>query len=639
MNRKIALTSLLLACLFMAGSALADLVTFDYEPLGTLYGSPVGNVPGDYIFSEYGADLYVTDFISGGAPFFNVARIDPAMAGPSIWFGSGQILSVNNIDIIFQFSSAGDVVFDYLDLGGNVNLQVNGAGAVLVAPDLPSLTGLVAPGVTLNVTTTPVPGGHMGHATLTGPVSTLRLGGQEFYLEDVTCNNGYLPGTGPCDFLVDHESLGAGMNWGSATNIPGDLIFTEDGIPVLIDVITYTLGGTGFNYCQVTPTPDPGFGYNLVMNLNNVANIYDIAALATPVSQVTFEFLDYGGEENLQVNGAALQVGEMSAMPAAIAPGVTFAVTTASVPGGIRGKVTLTGDVQKLLVAGQEFYIDNICVTKGGGGGGTNCNIVSDNESQPFGMAWGGAYGSVPGTFIFNENGIEVGLEQFDDGYGIQFQEARIDNAFCPIGSGQAMMLNNICAMYDFSAFSPVQEVSFDYCDGAGIENLWIDGNLYVGDIEVLPAGFFPGVTASVTVNSGPGYQYGTVTLVGDIQRMWVGGQQFAIDDVCVIPLGLSPVPVVGNRKATLDEVFPNPFNPRTTLSFSLAREGSVRLSIVDLRGRRVATLVDGTRTAGAHQVVWDGADDHGAQVPSGVYFVMLEVGDVVQTRKISLLK
>ncbi len=635
MLRKTILAVLMMACLSLAGSALADNVTFDYEPLSTMYGSPVGDVPGDYMFSEYGADLYITDFFSAGTPYFNFARIDAAFTGPSIFFGNLQIININNVDVIFDFSSPGDVEFDYLNLGGSVNLQVNGYGAVMEGPSLAALAGVVAPGVTMTVTSSPMGGGVTGHVTLTGPVGKLRVGGQEFYLDDVLCHNGYAPGPGPCDFEVDHQSLAMGATWGSATNVPGDLIFIEDGIPVLLDVIHYSTG-SGFNLCRVDPTPDASFGFDRVMNLNNIANRYDISALGITTSSVTFEYLDYGGDENIQVNGATWYVGDLATLPATVAPGVTMNVMTYAVPGGLRGEVTLTGDVQNLLVAGQEFYIDNICVSKDSS---STCVDVSDNETQPLGAAWGPAYGQSPGDIIFIENGIAVGVDVFDTGSGLQFNEASIGTAFCPIGSGNALFLNNICATYDFTPFSPVQEVSFEYCDGAGVENLFIDGLLYIGDIEALPAGYFPGVTASVTVNAGAGYYYGTVTLTGDIKTMWIGGQQFAIDDVCVIPGGASPVPIVPHKVARLDEAFPNPFNPRTTLSFRLAREGHVQLSIVDLRGRRVATLVDEARPAGEYKTVWNGTDDKGARVSSGMYFVMLKSGGEVQTRKISLLK
>lgn len=84
---------------------------------------------------------------------------------------------------------------------------------------------------------------------------------------------------------------------------------------------------------------------------------------------------------------------------------------------------------------------------------------------------------------------------------------------------------------------------------------------------------------------------------------------------------------------------FPNPFNPVTTISFSLPAAGRVRLDIHDLRGRRVRSLLSEDRQAGEQRVVWDGRDGQGQSVASGVYFARLEFGGMVQARKLLLAK
>jgi len=71
----------------------------------------------------------------------------------------------------------------------------------------------------------------------------------------------------------------------------------------------------------------------------------------------------------------------------------------------------------------------------------------------------------------------------------------------------------------------------------------------------------------------------------------------------------------------------PNPMNPSTTISFALPQSAFVRLLVFDARGRLVRTLMDGTQAAGAHDVVWNGRTDGGAQVASGAYFARLETG------------
>lgn len=92
-------------------------------------------------------------------------------------------------------------------------------------------------------------------------------------------------------------------------------------------------------------------------------------------------------------------------------------------------------------------------------------------------------------------------------------------------------------------------------------------------------------------------------------------------------------------RALTLDNAVPNPFNPSTQIRFGLAEPGPVRVDVIDPRGRVVVTLVDEFRGAGEHQVLWNGRDDSGATVSSGVYFVKAGAAGEVRTRKITLLK
>jgi len=84
----------------------------------------------------------------------------------------------------------------------------------------------------------------------------------------------------------------------------------------------------------------------------------------------------------------------------------------------------------------------------------------------------------------------------------------------------------------------------------------------------------------------------------------------------------------------------PNPFNPETTIRYDLpAGSTRVRLLIADLAGRRVRTLVDEVQAGGSRSVVWNGRDDSGNGVSSGVYFYVLDAGKERLTRKLVLLK
>jgi hypothetical protein len=88
-----------------------------------------------------------------------------------------------------------------------------------------------------------------------------------------------------------------------------------------------------------------------------------------------------------------------------------------------------------------------------------------------------------------------------------------------------------------------------------------------------------------------------------------------------------------------LGQNYPNPFNPETIISFSLPAASTVELTVYNVLGRRVVTLVQGDYPAGSHQVTWNGTDAGGRPVSSGVYLSRLSAGTAAMTRKMMLLK
>ena len=79
---------------------------------------------------------------------------------------------------------------------------------------------------------------------------------------------------------------------------------------------------------------------------------------------------------------------------------------------------------------------------------------------------------------------------------------------------------------------------------------------------------------------------------------------------------------------------YPNPFNPSTSIGFTLPESGNVKVSVYDMTGRLVSTLVDANMDEGVHMVDWDGTDSSGAMVSAGVYIYALESSDMVMTKK-----
>jgi len=90
---------------------------------------------------------------------------------------------------------------------------------------------------------------------------------------------------------------------------------------------------------------------------------------------------------------------------------------------------------------------------------------------------------------------------------------------------------------------------------------------------------------------------------------------------------------------AAIRKAFPNPFNPSTTLEFSVPKHGPVAVRIFDLQGRRVATLVDESMNAGVYRVRWNGQDDDGRAQSSGIYFAQIQSGGSRQSVRLTMLK
>jgi hypothetical protein len=101
---------------------------------------------------------------------------------------------------------------------------------------------------------------------------------------------------------------------------------------------------------------------------------------------------------------------------------------------------------------------------------------------------------------------------------------------------------------------------------------------------------------------------------------------------------GLTVTSVPADRTVPLQfelaQNYPNPFNPSTVIRYQVPEAGDVKLVVVDMLGREVAVLVNERRSAGVHEVTFDGAG-----LPSGVYFYRLQAGDVAQTRKLLLVR
>lgn len=141
-------------------------------------------------------------------------------------------------------------------------------------------------------------------------------------------------------------------------------------------------------------------------------------------------------------------------------------------------------------------------------------------------------------------------------------------------------------------------------------------GYLYVWDVPTLPG--YNDIEARIRVDATDGFGW-----TASKYSNWF----MVMDDVSAVP-----APRLTDR---LGPVHPNPFNPRATISFSLATPGDVHLSVFDVRGRQVASLAREHLEAGEHRKTWNGRLDDGSFAASGSYFALLSIDGPSQRRSL----
>ena len=135
----------------------------------------------------------------------------------------------------------------------------------------------------------------------------------------------------------------------------------------------------------------------------------------------------------------------------------------------------------------------------------------------------------------------------------------------------------------------------------------------------------------SITTSSWPLF-YGKVFFdefaLAPISNVIVG-----VDDKPIADKGLIP------SRYELYQNYPNPFNPSTVIEYALPEASHVRIEIYNLAGQRIKTLISSYHNPGRYKVYWDGTDDNGLKVASGVYIYRLVAGNNIVAKKMLLLK
>ncbi|MCK4311221.1 MAG: T9SS type A sorting domain-containing protein, partial [Candidatus Cloacimonetes bacterium] len=204
---------------------------------------------------------------------------------------------------------------------------------------------------------------------------------------------------------------------------------------------------------------------------------------------------------------------------------------------------------------------------------------------------------------LWNDSTAEIYLEDssidvvYSDIQGGWVGEGNIDE--------DPYFINPAIGLFTLSMYSP--------CIGAGIDEIEINGTWYYAplfDIEGNPrpdpAGSMPDMGA---------------------YESFLGEPQVGIED-CQLS-------IVDFRLYN----YPNPFNPETTINYSLKENSKVSLKVYNIKGQKVKTLVHEVLPAGEHSIVWDGSDSDGKRVVSGIYFYKLKSGDYQKINKMILIK
>ncbi len=133
---------------------------------------------------------------------------------------------------------------------------------------------------------------------------------------------------------------------------------------------------------------------------------------------------------------------------------------------------------------------------------------------------------------------------------------------------------------------------------------------------------------------------YGNTPIRVGIQCLSNDAFIFFVDDVLITGNGgSSEDPIVPVIATELKSNYPNPFNPETNIAFSMKEAGAVTLEVYNVKGQLVRTLINDVKAAGNHTVVWNGKDNNGRSVSSGIYYYKMNTGKYSSTKKMIMMK
>ena len=503
-------------------------IGFEPQHIGS-YSASTGISPGQTIFTTEGVDVSMQPmtYITGGTNFGNLDIYEPSWTG----IGSSIVAYPSNVNMVFDFSNlpqqVSQVSFSFGDGGGEENISVNGSSVWI--GDIENAPMNIAPNVTLQVNSFSTGTGIIGTAVFTGFIDELWIGGQEMEIDDICWQYA-------ADNCIRFEGLVAGSQYNSSMYSPGDIFYTENDVPMSLEIFEWIGGGSGFDVLFVNNPSWLGLGFGNVVSPGNINVAFDFTQLPATPAYVKLEFADGGGHENIAVNGSPLFVGELSDLPNNYFPNVYASVLTT---GTFTGILELTGEIHSLTIGGQEFELDNVC-----------WEYASDYCIEFEGLTpdtyYGSSSGYTAGDVFYTEDGVPVSLESFSDSFGTYFFDTYVANpSFLGIGWGNVVFPSNVSLQFDFSGFPAgyVSALSFEFADGGGNENIAVNGEtLYINELIDAPMNIASGVILSFMQVNGRGTAY----LSGNIHTLLIGGQELEVDNFCFSP-AIAPCPTPTN--------------------------------------------------------------------------------------------
>lgn len=527
---------------------------FEDLEIGDVFGESANNEPGEVIYSALGVDLRLREFYVSNTPSPPIFFGNATVLGDSEFPGDhGNSWFIHDLNFEFDFSNVPDpvtsVCFNYYELGGQLNISVNGQDIIIVG-SIAEIPVEIAPGVTFHYTTSGSFDTY-GVACLNGPIETLLIGGGvEFGLDNIC----YSTTNEDCSILnVEYEIQPCTPNGIFYVNLFVDVENPgNDGFQVVGNGVTYGNFSYDVAFAHVGPfTPNANGIYELLVidnqfpdcrdfitfgpiNCNDICNLEGVTAY--PVSCIDddghfnlFVDIDYsslgGSNTGLYLNGELYETYSPNAFPLLL-ENVTATSTQLEVK-------VCTDNVMNCCKTALVTVLDTLTLDCA-----ANC---IDFENLTVGDVYGIENGNGYGDTIFVEHDVAITLDSFVyfDGSGA-FLNAFVTEGFfgTPVNNwGTSIAPSNINLVFDFaSVYGTVTNVCFEFSDGGGEENFSVNGsplqvlnNFNEIDLSTLP----DNIQVDVLIDQSNTFPTGTVCITGEINQLTIGGQELVIDNVC----------------------------------------------------------------------------------------------------------